>query len=121
MASLKGGSNTLQFLNGFSTLKLHQLVAVTRLHPADAVVGHQETHHVSVTKVGHKGSPVTGTIIATHVASGGKSLLLQTISQSTQAHHEVFYNRPIVLSKTRKHGRRALDALILRFSSGLRE
>jgi hypothetical protein len=48
-------------------------------------------------------------IVAAHIASGGKSLLLQTIGQSPQADHEIFDNRPIVLSETRKHGRKSME------------
>lgn len=118
---MQGRGNALQLLDGFSALKLHELMAVARLHPADAVVGDQEANHVAVAEVGHKRSTVAVTIIATHVASGGKPLLLQAIGESPQARHQVFHNRPVVLSKTRKHGRRALNAPTLRFSSGLRE
>jgi hypothetical protein len=46
--------------------------------------------------------------------------LLQTISESAKAHHQVFNNRSVVLSQTREHGRRALNTPILSFSSGLR-
>jgi hypothetical protein len=46
--------------------------------------------------------------------------LLQTIRESAKAHHQVFNNRSVVLSQTREHERRALNAPILSFSSGLR-
>jgi hypothetical protein len=63
---------------------------------------------------------MTITVITADIASGGKTLLLQTIGKSAKAHHQIFHNRSIVLSQTREHGRRALNTAILSFSSGLR-
>ena len=113
--------NTLQLLDGLSTFKLHQLVAIAGFHPANAVIGDEKTHHVAITKIGHERGPMTVTVIAAHVAGCGKSLLLQAIGKSAKAHHQVFNNRSVVLSQTREHGRRALNEPILSFSSGLRE
>ena len=42
----------LQFLDGFSAFKLHQLMAVSGFHPADAEIRHEEADHVTFTKVG---------------------------------------------------------------------
>ena len=42
----------LQFLDGFGTFQLHQLMAVARFHPADPEIGHEETHHVAIAEVG---------------------------------------------------------------------
>jgi adenylate kinase len=75
---------------------------------------------VTLAKIGHKRGTVTITVVAADIAGCGKSLLLQTISESAKAHHQVFNNRSVVLSQTREHGRRALNPPILSFSSGLR-
>ena len=104
---MQRSGNALELLDCFSALKLHQLVAIAGFNPADAVVRHEETHHVAIT------------VIAADIASCGKSLLLQTIRESAKAHHQVFNNRSVVLSQTREHERRALNAPILSFSSGL--
>ena len=117
---MQRSGDALELLDGLSTFKLHQLVAVAGFHPADAVIGHKKTHHVAVTKIGHERSTLTITAIAADVAGCCKSLVLQAIGKSAKAHHEVFNNGSVVLSQTREHGRRALNEPILSFSSGLR-
>ena len=117
---MQRSGNALELLDGLGTFKFHQLVAVAGFHPADPVIRHEKTHHVAVTEIGHKRGTVAVTVIAADVTSCGKSLLLQTIRESAKAHHQVFNNRSVVLSQTREHGRRALNAPILSFSSGLR-
>jgi len=117
---MKGRGNALELLDGLGTLEFHQLVAVAGFHPADPVIRHEKTHHVAIAKIGHKRGTMPITVVAAHIASGSKSPLLQTIGESAKAHHQVFNNRSVVLSQTREHERRALNAPILSFSSGLR-
>ena len=84
-------------------LQLDQLMAVAGLHPADAVVGDQEAHHVALTEVGHEGGPLAVPSIAADVAGSSMALTLQTVGQGAQAEDQIFDQDSIVLGETGKH------------------
>ena len=110
----------MQLLNGIGALKLDELVAVAGLHPADAEIGDQETHQVTIAKVGHKGGPLAIKVIATHITSGHQPLLTHGFGQGLEAQDEILNQGSVLLSKAGKHGPQGGDLRILRFSSVFR-
>lgn len=78
-------------------------MAIAGFNPADAVVGHQKTHQMAITKAGDERGTMAIAIITADVTRGGKALLLQAVGRGPQAQHEILNNRSVVLSKTRKH------------------
>ena len=58
---------------------------------------------MAIAKAGNKGCPVAIAVVTADVTRRGKTLLLQAIGESSQAQHEIFNNRSVVLGKTRKH------------------
>ena len=73
-------------------------MAVAGFHPADAEIRNQKAHHVLIAQARNEGCAVAVLTIAADIASGGNSLTLQTLSKSTQAHHQVLNNGSVLLS-----------------------
>lgn len=100
---MKDHSHTMQFLNRIGTFQFHQLVAVSRLDPADSEIGNQKANHMGFSEVSDEGCTVVVALVTADVASGDVTLISQALCERLETENQVVDQIAVLLSKAGKH------------------